>query len=508
MRNKSRKFLVPIAFVLLSLVLSGCLKNEDSLTVNANGTVSGTGTTFLSDDLNADWLYGPDSPFTYIYDLNTPIEITNITFGDLNGCVAEDVKLWIPNEHPTEVTRAEFRIDVANTAKTVYGSGIITDQSDDGSESYYQLDEVTLIPKSGNEIDCAYFESIDSGAVAVSDSYFDNSLGNPAIDLSLLQMANIPPAERPHYMILVETGYINPDAAFYSRYPESAACDTDRLDSRFDILNDRQLMPGEFLALLREKDLLNVKRDDAGWTLYCNYSNISLSNLSRKLPDDVVEPNVDETGLWKLATDGVSWEYFARTVDSEDIPMELNMDGNYTSDEMNAIYQSLELGMESTYTINGVVLSTNGDFDANKNSVYWLTSGNYFDEDAPIIPNGITAAEPYLNALVGHVVTFKANKSSWSSSKTLGGLKSKLTSLKASSIDTIRIVGIKKFGSTGSSASSNLKIVKKRVAAIKKKLKAAKVKADIEVVYLTPQSTDGGDSKYANNVVVQTIGND
>lgn len=504
MRNKSRKFLVPIAFVLLSLILSGCLKNEDLLTVNANGTVSGTGTTFLSDDLNADWLYGPDSPFTYIYDLNTPIEITNITFGDLNGCVAEDVKLWIPNEHPTEVTRAEFRIDVANTAKTVYGSGIITDQSDDGPESYYQLDEVTLIPKSGNEIDCAYFESIDSGAVAVSDNYFDNSLGNPAIDLGLLQIANIPPAERAHYFVLLETGFGVEDG-YYTRYPESAACDLDRSDSRFDILNNRQLMPGEFLTLLREKGLLNVKRDDTGWTLYCNYSSVALTDMSRKLPGDETDPELDEGGLWKLASDEVSWEYFARTVDSEDIPMELNMDGNYTSDEMNAIYWALEIGRESTFTINGVVLSTNGEFDANKNSVYWITAGIW---GGNTIPDGVTAAEPYLNALVGHVVSFKANKSSWSSSKTLGGLKSKLTSLKASSIDTIRIVGIKKFGSTGSSASSNLKIVKKRVAAIKKKLKAAKVKADIEVVYLTPQSTDGGDSKYANKVVVQTIGND
>lgn len=504
MRNKSRKFLVPIAFVLLSLILSGCLKNEDLLTVNANGTVSGTGTTFLSDDLNADWLYGPDSPFTYIYDLNTPIEITNITFGDLNGCVAEDVKLWIPNEHPTEVTRAEFRIDVANTAKTVYGSGIITDQSDDGSESYYQLDEVTLIPKSGNEIDCAYFESIDSGAVAVSDNYFDNSLGNPAIDLSLLQIANIPPAERAHYFVLMETGSWVEDG-YYTRYPESAACDLDRSDSRFDVLNNRQLMPGEFLTLLREKDLLNVKRVDTGWMLYCNYSSVALTDMSRKLPGDETDPELDEGGLWKLASDEVSWEYFARFVDSEDIPMELNMDGNYTSDEMNAIYWALGTGIEATFTINGVVLSTNGEFDANKNSVYWITAGIL---GGNTIPDGVTAAEPYLNALVGHVVSFKANKSSWSSSKTLGGLKSKLTSLKASSIDTIRIVGIKKFGSTGSSASSNLKIVKKRVAAIKKKLKAAKVKADIEVVYLTPQSTDGGDSKYANKVVVQTIGND
>jgi hypothetical protein len=505
MRNKSRKFLVPIAFVLLSLVLSGCLKNGDSLTVNANGTVSGTGTTFLSDDLMADWLYGPDSPFTYIYDLNTPIEITNITFGDLNGCVAEDVKLWIPNEHPTEVTRAEFRIDVANTAKTVYGSGIITDQSDDGSESYYQLDEVTLIPKSGNEIDCAYFESIDSGAVAVSDSYFDNSLGNPAIDLSLLQIANIPPAERAHYFVLLQTGFVGEDG-YYTRYPESAACNLDRSDSRFDILNNRQLMPGEFLTLLREKDLLNVKRVDTGWMLYCNYSTVALTDMSRKLPGDETDPELDEGGLWKLASDEVSWEYFARTVDSEFIPMELNMDGNYTSDEMNAIYFALETAREATFTINGVVLSTNGEFDANKNSVYWITAGIWGLNTT--IPDGVTAAEPYLNALVGHVVSFKANKSSWSSSKTLGGLKSKLTSLKASSIDTIRIVGIKKFGSTGSSASSNLKIVKKRVAAIKKKLKAAKVKADIEVVYLTPQSTDGGDSKYANKVVVQTIGND
>jgi hypothetical protein len=504
MRNKSRKFLVPIAFVLLSLILSGCLKNEDLLTVNANGTVSGTGTTFLSDDLNADWLYGPDSPFTYIYDLNTPIEITNITFGDLNGCVAENVKLWIPNEHPTEVTRAEFRIDVANTAKTVYGSGIITDQSDDGSESYYQLDEVTLIPKSGNEIDCAYFESIDSGAVAVSDNYFDNSLGNPAIDLSLLQIANIPPAERAHYFVLMETGSWVEDG-YYTRYPESAACDLDRSDSRFDVLNNRQLMPGEFLTLLREKDLLNVKRVDTGWMLYCNYSSVALTDMSRKLPGDETDPELDEGGLWKLASDEVSWEYFARFVDSEDIPMELNMDGNYTSDEMNAIYWALGTGIEATFTINGVVLSTNGEFDANKNSVYWITAGIL---GGNTIPDGVTAAEPYLNALVGHVVSFKANKSSWSSSKTLGGLKSKLTSLKASSIDTIRIVGIKKFGSTGSSASSNLKIVKKRVAAIKKKLKAAKVKADIEVVYLTPQSTDGGDSKYANKVVVQTIGND
>jgi hypothetical protein len=264
-------------------------------------------------------------------------------------------------------------------------------------------------------------------------------------------------------------------------------------------------MPGEFLTLLREKGLLNVKRDDTGWTLYCNYSSVALTDMSRKLPGDETDPELDEGGLWKLASDEVSWEYFARTVDSEDIPMELNMDGNYTSDEMNAIYWALEIGRESTFTINGVVLSTNGEFDANKNSVYWITAGIW---GGNTIPDGVTAAEPYLNALVGHVVSFKANKSSWSSSKTLGGLKSKLTSLKASSIDTIRIVGIKKFGSTGSSASSNLKIVKKRVAAIKKKLKAAKVKADIEVVYLTPQSTDGGDSKYANKVVVQTIGND
>ena len=508
MRNKSRKFLVPIAFVLLSLILTGCVKNDFTLTVNADGTITGTGTTSINDDIYSKWIYGFDSPFTYIYDLSTPIEIINITFDDLSNCVAENVKLYIPIENPLDVSKAEFRLDVANKDKTVYGFGDITDHYDDGITAYYQLDNVTLIPKSGDQNDCQYFETINSGAVAVSNSDFTNSLGNPDIGLSILQMANIPPAERPHYLILVESGYLSDDDVYHSRYPESAACDLDRLDSRFDVLNDRQLMPGEFLALLREKDLLNVKRDDAGWTLYCNYSNISLSNMSRKLPDDIVDPNLDESGLWKLATDGVSWEYIAEVANPDNNKLEINMDGNYTSDEMESIYQSLELGTESTFTINGVVLSTNGDFDSKKNSVYWLTAGNLFDEDAPIIPNGITAALPYLNALVGHVVTFKANKSSWSSSKTLGGLKSKLTSLKASSIDTIQIVGIKKFGLTGSSATSNLKIVKKRVAAIKKKLKAAKVKADIEVVYLTPQSTDGGDSKYANKVVVEVINND
>jgi hypothetical protein len=86
-------------------------------------------------------------------------------------------------------------------------------------------------------------------------------------------------------------------------------------------------------------------------------------------------------------------------------------------------------------------------------------------------------------------------------------LKSKLTSLKKSSVDVIQIVGIKKFGLTGSAAAANLKIVKKRVTAIKNKLQAAKVKADIEVVYLTPSSITGGDSKYANKVVVQPISN-
>jgi hypothetical protein len=145
--------------------------------------------------------------------------------------------------------------------------------------------------------------------------------------------------------------------------------------------------------------------------------------------------------------------------------------------------------------------------DSTKNSVSWSTSGVWGGSNLTI-PGGADMREPRMNVLVGNTVSFLANKSTWSNATTFGGLKSKLSSLKKSSVDVIQIVGIKKFGLTGAAATANLKIVKKRVTAIKNKLQAAKVNADIEVVYLTPNSITGGDSKYANKVVVRALTNE
>ncbi len=497
MRTKSKKFILPIALLTLVLALSACTKQESDLVLNADGTLSGELITEIPDNITSNFIF-----VDFIWEIQTPLEIINVTAESRDGCTATNARFYVAEGQVSGLNYASIRLDIANAERTVYAYGDVTSSSNEG-DTYVEIAQLQLVPKSENSSDCAYLDSVNSGALALASNGVDYTLGSLNFDNNVLQIANIPPSERMHYILLTQIA--NAGAEENSRWPEGQRCTSKLSDSRFDLLNDRQLMPGEFLALLEEIDGIKVQKEQTRWITSCEFSEISLSALSRALPEDPEPPSPDSSGLWRIAEDGITWDFLAQTINPEEEILEINMDGVYSSNEMQAIVFALETGTEIDLSVSGVVLSTNGDFDQSKNKVSWSTSGIWGGSPSLTIPGGADMREPSMNVLVGNTVAFKTNKTTWSKAKTFGGLKSKLASLKKASVDTIQIVAIKKFGLSGAAATSNQKLLEKRVIAIKNKLTAAKVKADIEVVYLTPNSITGGDNKYANKVVVQPI---
>lgn len=501
MRSKSKKFLFPIALLSLALALSSCTKQESEFVVNADGTMSGTNLAIIPQNVS-----GSFSGLDFVWDIQTPHEIINITFDSRDVCSATNAKFFVVEGAIADLNYATIRLEIANSDHSVYAYGDVSESSNVEGDTYVKIPNLHLIPKSGNNADCAYLDTINSGALALAPQNFSGDLGSLEFPVNVLQIANIPPAERLHYFLLSQIVPNLGDSEENARYPENHECYSFLQEERFDVLNDRQLMPGEFLELVRQSEVFGVKRTDTSWESSCSFSNIPLSALSRELPGDSDLPELDPSGMWRVASDDVTWDYLAETYDPNQEVQEINMDGVYSPEEMTALVFALETGYSTNMKISGVVLSTNGTLDSAKNSVSWSTSGVWGGSNLTI-PGGADMREPQMNVLVGNTVSFLANKSTWSNATTFGGLKSKLPSLKKPSVDVIQIVGIKKFGLTGATATANLKIVKKRVTAIKNKLKAAKVKADIEVVYLTPNSITGGDSKYANKVVVRALTN-
>lgn len=499
MRSKSKKFLLPIALLTLVLALSACTKQESDLVLNADGTLSGELTTLVPDNVTTNFGF-----LDFAWDIQTPFEIINITAESRDGCTATNARFYVAEGEVSGLNYAAIRLDIADAERTVYAEGDVSASSNDG-DIYIEIAQLQLVPKSENNSDCAYLDTVNSGALALANNSLNYTLGSLNLDNNILQIANIPPSERIHYLLLTQMNA--GDLQENLRWPEGLQCTSQLSDSRFDLLNDRQLMPGEFLALVEEIDEIKLYKEQTGWISSCEFTGISLSALSRELPEDTEPPSLDPNGLWRISEDGMTWDFLAETLAPGDEILEINMDGTYTSDEMRAILYALETGTEIDLSVSGVVLATNGDFDQSKNKVSWSTAGVWSGPPGFTIPGGADMREPRMNVLVGNAVSFVANKSTWSNATTFGGLKAKLASLKKSSVDVIQIVGIKKYGLTGSAAAANLKIVQKRVKAIKNKLQAAKVKADIEVVYLTPNSITGGDSKYANKVVVQPISN-
>lgn len=497
MRTKSKRSIFPIALLTLVLALSGCTKQESDLVLNADGTLSGELTTAISDNITSNFSF-----VDFIWETQTPLEVINVTAESRDGCTATNARFYVAEGQVSGLNYASIRLDIANVERTVYAHGDVTASSNEG-DIYVEIAQLQLVPKSENNSDCAYLDTVNSGALALASNGIGNTLGSVNFENNVLQIANIPPAERIHYLLLTQLA--NAGEEENSRWPEGQQCISQLSDSRFDLLNDRQLMPGEFLALVEEIDGLKVVKEQTRWITSCEFSGISLSALNRVIPEDPEPPTLDPGGLWRSAEDGITWDFLAETMNPEEEILEINMDGVYTSNEMQAIVFALETGTEIDLSVSGVVLSTNGDFDQSKNKVSWRTSGTWGESPYLTIPGGADMREPSMNVLVGNTVAFKTNKTTWSNAKTFGGLKPKLASLKKASVDTIQIVAIKKVGLSGAAATSNQKLLKKRVTAIKNKLTAAKVKADIEVVYLTPNSITGGDTKYANKVVVQPI---
>jgi len=499
MKIKSKKISLSIAILSLTIIISGCTKQESELVINADGTMSGAQTQVISDNISQNFGFLND-----VWQIQTPLEIINITMDSRNECTAGNVRFYVAAGQTTGFSSAAIKLNIADNSKTVYGFGDVTGSSDAQGDSYVEIANLTLFTKSGNVSDCAYLESVNSGSIALSSDYYSNALGSIELPNSLLQIANIPPAERIHFVLAsqISTNDQNPG---YERYPESLPCAQALSDPKFNVLNDRQMMPGEFIALLNDVEEISIHKKETSWEAACKFSNIPISSLSRMLPGETQEPGLDSSGRWVLADDEITWNFNAETFNPDTEVQEINMDGVYSPDELQAVIFAKETGTSINMNISGVVLATNGDFNATKNSVSWETAGVWNGSQLLTIPGGVEMRQPSMNVLVGHSVSFATNKSSWSNAKTFGGLKAKLASLKAASVGTIKIVGIKKFGLTGAAATANQKLVQKRVTAIKNKLNAAKVKAKIEIVYLTPDSITGGDSKYANKVVVQVI---
>ena len=499
MKNKLLKNLA--ALVALMLVLSGCIREELNVTVGYDDSTSGVIKFTVPEEL---LLEAAGALFNEDLGNETPFGLTSKSAESRTGCALTNLEVTYNSATVFTSGYMVMRLDAPNSSDNIYVYGDISSGQSLGDEySSVAISLATIVPKSGLTSDCADFSSLTNGVVSLATSNQGEFIGNSKIlgsldqELYNLQFANLGIVDR-EYLSFVSLIYASSEQEnFILLNPELESCFTALADPAMNELLDHLFLPGQLNTLLNSQDKLRVYRDQIGITLECSYEDLALEDLHRRNPADNDQPvYTTPAGVWSLDENEAVWHFDSETSSSPATTV-LDPESNLSNMDLLQYTFTYNTGQLQNLKIQGVVLGTNGQVDSD-NTVSWVFRG-LMDFT---VPGGQDTPTQEMDVVIGRVVNFKSNSTKFATTKTQGGLTSIMNALKQEKPSEIQIVAIENGSLAGAAATANENLVVKRAQAIKNKLKTAKIKGAISIVYVS--TSDGSVSKANNQVVIRS----
>jgi hypothetical protein len=531
MRNVKLTLLAVIA--ILSLVLTGCYKITNVATVSYDGKLSGSFTVTVPIE-NADVYEGAGAIFAS-RSAEGPVDVLDITYSDgqdpfdeINKCLVTGMQVEIAETAYTDSVYFVVVYQSPQLDTKLYAVGYSSSVTATANGKLLFAD-VFIIPESGNVSDCEDFQDATSGDVYLTPNSFGSSLSLGSIqalpiseaDVGTfpLQMKHLPNKDRLLYQTITTMfikGSYNLNNPAADIFPETNQCFRYLTSAKFNALNTRTFKAGEFVEMLNDSKRIKVVSNAQEIRITCNYSALDLNYADRWVNEYPWQSeSFNPMGFWFKADESLIWEYRFRE-QNRMILQSIRDEGVYTVNDLNKnenlnayktkMYKYLKkLGISQTVKINGVVLESSVDLDSENNSAVMSAPGVLsYGMDWWLVEGSVKPGADYLSAVIGQAVSFDAKKKTFAS--TNSELVKFAKQLKADSPDQIRLVGIYDGSiSNESLAAKNEELVEQRLTVLKKKLKALGVKANFINGFVVDESSNSGDPKAKNKVVIQIV---
>lgn len=489
------------ALIALMLVLSGCVREEINVAIDYNDTTSGVIKLTVPEET---LLEAAGAFMNEEFGNETPFGLVNKSADSRNGCTLSNLEVAYRSAATFNSGHMVMRLDAPNSSENIYVYGSISQgQNFGGDTSTVLVPVATIVPKSGLDADCADFSSLSTGVVSLSSSNLGQFFGQTKIlgtlnqNLYNLEFANLNIIDRQYLTFISLMYYSSEQENFYLLNPELESCFEDLASPEMNELLDHLFLPGQLRALLNSQDNLKVYRDQIGITMECSYKNLDLEDLHRKDPaNDDLPVYTTPTGVWSLDENEAVWNFVSVTGASLANTV-IDPENNLSTLDLLQYSFAYNTGYLQNLKIQGVVISTNGSLDSD-NTVSWAFRGL---TEVTVLGGQDTPTQE-LSAVMGRVVNFKSNSVKFANTKTQGGLTSIAKALKKEKPSSIQIVAIEDGSLEDAAATANHNLAKKRATAIKNKLKTAKVKGTVTIVYVATE--DGADSLAKNKVVIRS----
>ena len=466
--KSSRRIRTVTFFVAAGLLLSGCVRVTYNATLNANGTMSGTIEELL-----------PDSVVSLYDDMNAVPRVAPVANFSYSGWSVDSVA------HTCTLANPEVRIDNSrfdtyqpDSHVVLYGLGMAND-----SDAEYYADVAAVV----TETEDTYLllkdivitsecpdpgQWVEGGRVASSMEVGDIFGVSLADEELLTAMSNIPAVDKAYMFSLF---LFEIEGAIY---PEYVHFGDDANQQITEILNDaadHRLAAGEFPARLAEIDGIKPVRRDGSKGLAFTFSELPLASASDGSFNFLVDgPNFQKVGsAWMLTMDYPDINGVDDLIGAAPTPS-TTASARLQDRTMDAF---ADMAADHSFTVNGVVLETNGDYNATDNSVdfgFYLNAMYQSVSDTP---------SPVLTSVLGTTVKFTYKKKSLSKDgkAAVKGAKSGLLRAKK-----ITIVGILDGTKTSAGDKRKVKLLAQaRAKALGKYLAKLGVTAKIKYSYST-----------------------
>ncbi len=528
MRHQKIKIVVIISCI--GLVLSGCYKVKITAAANLDGSLTGSMTIettkedyqALLDEIN----------LSLNDDISERYEVVDISLDEnsLNNCEVSDVTFEFEGTTPiSEYVSFSYVPDMRKNS--LFVSGQITDGGDSDGLGHLTIAKGLIVPASGNVADCENFADISTGKLMTSTGGFPSwSLGsikdvrqspsseefNITSSLLLEQIANLPAQDRGLYLVLLEL-LLSGEMQEWSDsdLPEFKQCSNYRASKKFNSLYYRTFADGEFYELVNSFSKLKVKETGSIFSVTCNFTNINLDYFDRDMNEPTNSQRAINEGYWLSNEEGLVWDY--------EMDADLNLeysnavsDSNYTVIEIDpdnvaegaqaAAFEAINRTLyKNVYSINGVILDTNGAMGAD-NKITFINRPWHSDGANLYYLKGFQPTKYNMRSILGRVVQFKSNSPKITTSqKILNKYVKALLKEKKKFKGELVVTGIHNAALEEEYLEANMLLVEKRVKALQAKLKKLGWKARIATGYISDIDAASGDPKAKNKAVIQFI---
>lgn len=516
----------------LMFLLSGCLRMTTVASVSSEGTITGK-MTYQTTRQNFDAVNYEVGQYLNSENLDR-IDVVDVEYESLENCEVAEITFFLEQVAP-QTPYISFSFITEETENSLFVTGLVTNSGESAGRGFLTVDEGVVIPASGDISDCQNLATVSSGKIlAPSSPLTSGPLFGNIVDvrdsdsmefevttgLALEQIANIPDEDMGLFYLFAENvALINQTSWVESEAPELKACLTGTQSDAFNLMNFRELESGEFASLMDGLKGMKITIGESAFSVECSFENLNLELFDRGANEDPeVQASPNDEGIW-LANDAETvWHFEMDTSQNLDYDqaianpdlnvIELSQGNNYVGIQDTAYQVLSSTRISNTYTIEGVVLSTNGSF-TRANKVKFENAGWYSDESDYYYLKGFKPRNYELNAVLGITIGFKKNSKILSSSaKYITRIANSIkTSTKPDKAISLRLVGIYDGEVKGrANIRANEKLVSSRLSLVKSMLKAQLKKIGLRTSFVLDFVTDqssSGDKLAKNKVVVQ-----